>query len=63
MKTYGPGEPVTSVAKFEFALKNSFLLFIKAWNKTAHPIILANIQYRVVKGFIDHGQVFLAKKL
>jgi hypothetical protein len=63
MKTYGPGEPIISIAQFEFARKNGLLLFVAAWDKTAHPIILANMQYRVVKGFIDNGYVFLAKKL
>ena len=63
MKTYGPGEPIKSLAQFEFAFKNGLLLFVKAWDKTAHPIILANMQYRVVKQFIDRGYVFLAKKI
>ena len=63
MKTYGPGEPVKSIAQFVFASRNGLLLFVKCWDKTAHPIVLANMQYRVVKGFIDRGQVFLAKKI
>ncbi len=63
MKTYGPGKPIKSLAQFELAFKNGLLLFVKAWYKTAHPIILANMQYRVMKGFIDHGQIFLAKKI
>ena len=63
MKTYGPGKQVTSLMEFNYVLNNNILLFIKNWNKTAHPIILANMQYRTVKGFIEHGQVFIAKKI
>lgn len=62
MKKYGAGEPVNSLAKFDFALRQGLLLFVKNWNKTAHPIILANMQYRTVKRFITDGQVFLAVK-
>jgi hypothetical protein len=62
MKKYEPGEPVDSLAKFEFMLKNGLLVFVKNWNKTAHPIILANMQYRIVKRFIDTKQVFVANK-
>jgi hypothetical protein len=63
MKNYGPGEPVKSLAQFEFALRNGVLLFVKCWNKTVHPIVLANMPYRVARGFIDREQVFIAKKI
>lgn len=63
MKSYVAGEAVSSIARLDFALRNGLLLYVKNWDKTAHPIILANMQYRTLKRFIDNGQVFLACKI
>lgn len=63
MKTYRPGLPIRDVGLFDYALREGLLLYVKPWNKTAHPIILANMQYRVVKGFIERGDLALAQKI
>ena len=63
MKSYMAGKPILTMRGFDSALRNGTLLFVRNWNKTAHPIILANMQYRVVKQFIEHKQVFIAKKI
>lgn len=63
MRTYEAGRPIITVESFDRALKSNALLFVKLWNKTAHPIILANMQYRIVKQFIERKQIFIAKKI
>ena len=63
MKTYGPGEPITNMAAFEFVLSMGMLVHVKNWKKTVHPIIIANQQYRVVKTLMEQGQLSLAKKI
>jgi hypothetical protein len=63
MTNYGPGLPITTIGAFNLALEAGYLLFVKNWNKTAHPIILANMQYRIVKRFVEGGQVSHARKL
>jgi hypothetical protein len=62
-KTYEAGKPILTVDDFDAAFKEGTLLFVKNWNKTAHPIILANMQYRTVKFFIERKQLFIAKKI
>jgi len=62
-KTYEAGDPILTTGEFDVALENEALLFVKNWDKTAHPIILANMQYRVVKSFIKRKQLFIAKKI
>lgn len=63
MKTYKAGKPILTMHSFDSALKKGTLLFVRGWNKTAHPIILANMQYRTVRKFIEMKQVFIAKKI
>jgi hypothetical protein len=63
MKTYTAGKPIIKLSEFDHALSNGTLLFVKNWNKTAHPIIIANMQYRTVKLFLERGQLFKAKKI
>lgn len=63
MKTYEPGRQIDSMIGFEIAFEKSTLLFVKKWNKTAHPIILASMPYTVVRSFVDQGQVFIAEKI
>lgn len=62
MKTYAAGKPILTLRDFDRALVKGTLLFVKNWNKTAHPIIIANMQYRTVKSFLERGQLFKAKK-
>jgi hypothetical protein len=63
MTNYKPGKEIKTAAEFDKALSGNRLLYVKNWGKTAHPIILANMQYRVVKGFIERRQVFIAEKI
>ena len=63
MKTYGPGILIENMTQFEVALSLGHLLYVKNWDKTAHPVILANMQYRVVKRFVESGQISLARKI
>ena len=63
MKTYEAGRPIITMRGFDLAFREGRLLFVRNWNKTAHPIILANMQYRVVKGFVERKQLFIAKKI
>ena len=63
MKTYMAGKPILTMSNFNRVLEKGTLLFVKNWNKTAHPIIIANMQYRTVKSFLERGQLFKAKKI
>ncbi len=63
VKTYGPGNPITIMAQFDFALREGTLLYHKGWNKTVMPVVLANMQYRVVKMFVERGQLSFARKI
>lgn len=63
MKAYGPGESIKTIEAFDLALEEGALLYVKNWNKTAMPIIIANMQYRVVKQFIKAGQICFAEKI
>lgn len=63
MKTYEAGRPILTLSNFDRALAKGTLLFVKNWNKTAHPIVIANMQYRTVKSFLERGQLFKAKKI
>ncbi len=60
---YEPGKEIKTIKAFDKAFAKGTLLYVKNWRKTAHPIILANMQYRIVKRFIETRQVFIAKKI
>lgn len=63
MKTYGPGATVEHIIQFEAALQARILLYHKAWGRTVAPIVLANMQYRVVKNFVEQGLLSFARKI
>ena len=62
-KNYKPGTEIKTIAGLDKALSENRLIFVKNWRKVTHPIILANMQYRVVKGFIESRQLFMAEKI
>jgi hypothetical protein len=63
MKTYMAGKQILTLSDFDRTFKNETLLFVKCWGRTSHPIIIANMQYRTVKSFLERGQLFKAKKI
>jgi hypothetical protein len=63
MKTFEAGKPILTMRDFGIALRKEKLLFVKGWNRTTHPIIFANMQYRIAKNFIERKQIFIAKKI
>ncbi len=63
MKTYGPGEPIKTIEAFDLALEKGVLLYVKNWDKTAAPVVIANMQYWIVKRFIKAGQICFAEKI
>lgn len=63
-KNYEAGRRIKNLGEFDKALENNTLLFIRHWKmQVFHPIILANMQYRVVKGFIEKTGVYIAKRI
>ena len=63
MKNYEAGREIISMNWFDKLLENGTLIYVKCWRKTVHPIILANMQYRLVKRMIDNGDLTKAKKI
>jgi hypothetical protein len=63
MKNYGPGRQVKTIKAFDKVLEAETLLFVPGWQRTCHPIILANMQYRTVKMLIKLGRIFIAKRI
>lgn len=64
MKNFTAGRRVKSIAEFDKILEKGSLIYIHPWkNPVNHPIILANMPYRVVKKFIEQTGVYYAKKI
>lgn len=63
MIRYRAGRLVKTMAAFYRALDAGTLLWISSWQKTAHPIILANMQYRIVRTLVERGVVFIARRI
>lgn len=53
-----------SAGAFDFVMGTpGLLVYVKNWGKAVHPIIVANLQYRIVKRLMEQGQLSLAKKI
>lgn len=65
MKKYKKGAQIKTISAFDKCLANNQLIYIDARvsGYVRHPIILANMPYRVVKRFIDNGQVYKARRI
>lgn len=58
-KKYKKGKQIRSIAEFE---QSSCEFFI--WNyATRHRAVLVSLQYRTLKGIINHGCLYEAKKI
>jgi len=64
MRKYAAGEPITNTADFDFVRSiPGLLVYVKNWKRAVHPVIVANLQYRIVKRLMEQGQLSLAKKI